>query len=110
MTNSPAVLTARTSMSQGDLYRFVQKIPRGNVASYGFLAKLLGCSPRLVGRYLHQNPDARVTPCHRVVHADGSLAGGYAFGGLDVQRQLLEREGVPFVKNRIVKTAFVTTL
>ena len=99
-----------TSLSQGDLYRLVQTIPRGKVTSYGWLGQALGISPRLVGRFLHQNPDSSLTPCHRVVRSDGSLASGYAFGGLDVQRQLLEQEGVRFVKNRVVKTDFVSML
>lgn len=97
-------------MAQGDLYRLVQKIPRGKVASYGWLGKSLGISPRLVGRYLHQNPDSDRTPCHRVTKSDGSLASGFAFGGLSVQRQLLEREGVVFAKNRVDRSFFVTDL
>ena len=35
-------------------------------------------------------------PCHRVVFKDGSLAGSFAFGGPDVQRRMLEAEGVLF--------------
>lgn len=97
----------RNSLIQGDLYRLVQRIPRGRVTSYGWLGKQLGISPRLVGHYLHLNPDTSVTPCHRVVHADGTLASGYAFGGLRIQRQLLEKEGVIFVKNRAERSQFV---
>lgn len=36
-------------------------------------------------------------PCHRVLYRDGSLCCERAFGGKAVQRQLLEREGVPFL-------------
>jgi methylated-DNA-protein-cysteine methyltransferase-like protein len=36
-------------------------------------------------------------PCHRVVFADGGICPGYAFGGPDVQRKLLEEEGIAFV-------------
>ena len=89
-----------------DLYRLVQQIPRGKVTSYGALGKALGMPPRLVGRFLHQNPDPSVTPCHRVVRADGTLAGGYAFGGLGVQREKLVAEGVVFVKNRVARSSF----
>ncbi|MBP7875558.1 MGMT family protein [Candidatus Woesebacteria bacterium] len=89
--------------TKNKLYSLVRQIPRGSVVSYGWLGSALGISPRLVGRYLHQNPDSSTTPCHRVVRADGSLASGYAFGGLSVQRQLLEQEGVIFTKNRVAK-------
>jgi len=109
-TNTVSNVSAEISLSQGDLYRLVQQIPPGKVASYGWLGQQLGLSPRLVGRYLHVNPDASITPCHRVVRADGSLASGYAFGGLSVQRQLLEREGVQFAKNRVPRSVFVVKL
>jgi len=96
-----------SELAMGDLYRLVRQIPPGKVASYGWLGKQLGLSPRLVGRYLHHNPDSTLTPCHRVIHADGTLAGGYAFGGRSVQRQLLVKEGVQFVKERVVRSAFM---
>lgn len=35
-------------------------------------------------------------PCHRVIFKDGSLCDNYAFGGMEVQRALLEAEGVTF--------------
>ena len=37
-----------------------------------------------------------MVPCHRVVFADGGICEGFAFGGPDVQRSLLEQEGVTF--------------
>lgn len=89
------------------LYRLVRNVPAGKVTSYGDLGAALGISPRLVGRYLHQNPDSDLTPCHRVVHRDGTLAGGYAFGGLSVQRQLLENEGVIFHNDKVLPECFL---
>lgn len=35
-------------------------------------------------------------PCHRVVNRNGEITSGFAFGGLDEQRRLLEAEGVVF--------------
>lgn len=107
MQKSTARISPNSSTAQSDLYQLVRAIPCGRVASYGWLGAQLGISPRLVGRYLHQNPNSGETPCHRVVRADGSLASGYAFGGLMAQRQLLEKEGVQFVKDRVVPSAFV---
>ena len=81
------------------VYDVVRRIPRGRVATYGQVAALAGAprSARFVGFALHANPEPGVIPCHRVVFRDGSLAPGFAFGGPDRQRALLEEEGVVFV-------------
>ena len=84
-----------------EFYRVVKAIPRGKVANYGQVALLAGHprAARFVGYALHSNPEPGVIPCHRVVFKDGSLASGFAFGGPDVQRRLLEDEGVAFLPN-----------
>ena len=48
----------------------------------------------MVGYALHVNPRPGIIPCHRVVNRWGRLAPGFAFGGADVQKELLEKEGV----------------
>ncbi len=76
----------------------VKKIPKGKVATYGHVAFLAG-NPRwarVVGYALHVNPDPGTIPCHRVVNREGKVAPGFAFGGGDFQRQLLESEGIIF--------------
>lgn len=78
------------------VYEAIRLIPRGKVATYGDIARMVG-SPRAsrqVGWALHCNPLPGINPCHRVVFADGSLTDGFAFGGRDVQRAMLEDEGV----------------
>ncbi|MCH9275066.1 MGMT family protein [Bifidobacterium amazonense] len=84
------------------VYDVVRRIPRGMVATYGQVAALAGRprSARFVGFALHANPEPGVIPCHRVVFRDGSLAPGFAFGGPDEQRRLLEGEDVAFVPPR----------
>ncbi len=80
------------------VYAAVRAIPKGRVASYGTVARLIGrpgCARR-VGRALHVNPDPDATPCYRVVFADGSLSPAFKFGGDNVQRRLLENDGVGF--------------
>ncbi|WP_423734835.1 MGMT family protein [Bifidobacterium primatium] len=81
------------------VYAVVRRIPRGTVATYGQVAALAGAprNARFVGFALHANPEPGVIPCHRVVFRDGSLAPGFAFGGPERQRTLLEEEGVVFV-------------
>ena len=78
------------------VYQMVRQIPKGRVASYGQIALLCGNpkASRAVGWALHLNPEPGVIPCHRVVNAAGRLAPGFAFGGQDEQRRLLESEGV----------------
>jgi methylated-DNA-[protein]-cysteine S-methyltransferase len=74
----------------------LQRIPYGETASYGELARELGEGgqdhrlARAVGAANGRNPIAIVVPCHRVIGADGSLT-GYA-GGLECKRALLDLE------------------
>jgi methylated-DNA-protein-cysteine methyltransferase-like protein len=73
------------------IYEVVKRIPVGKVASYGQVAAAAG-NPRwsrVVGYALHNNPYPGIIPCHRVVRRDGQVAEGFAFGGADVQRDLL---------------------
>lgn len=80
------------------IYQVVRRIPEGKVATYGQIARLAG-SPRwarVVGYALHQNPAFGVIPCHRVVNRQGRPAPGFAFGGADIQKAMLENEGVSF--------------
>ncbi len=78
------------------VYQAVKLIPKGKVATYGDIAKAIGApkSARQVGWALHSNPYPGVVPCHRVVFANGSLCTGFAFGGIDIQKAMLESEGV----------------
>ena len=83
------------------IYEVVKSIPKGKVATYGQVALLAG-NPRwarVVGYALHVNPDPGTIPCHRVVNREGKVAPGFAFGGEDVQRKLLESEGIVFEPN-----------
>lgn len=83
------------------IYETVKRIPCGKVASYGQIALLAG-NPRwarVVGYALHVNPQPGIIPCHRVVTKDGSVAKSFAFGGEDIQRQMLLSEGVMFLSD-----------
>jgi methylated-DNA-protein-cysteine methyltransferase related protein len=69
----------------------IRSIPPGRVTTY---ADLSPEAPRYAGAVLAACHDPDV-PWQRVVRADGSLAQG------ERQRALLEREGVPFVGERV---------
>lgn len=89
------------------VYEQVKQIPSGKVATYGQIALLAGSprAARIVGGALHQNPEPFVIPCHRVVNRMGGLAPAFAFGGAEVQRRLLEEEGVTVQEGDIVDLA-----
>ena len=78
------------------VYGIVKKIPKGKVATYGQIAALAGNKrmSRQVGWALHVNPAQGEIPCHRVVMKDGSLSSAFAFGGINMQKAMLENEGV----------------
>lgn len=78
------------------IYEQVKKIPRGKVATYGQIAMLAG-NPRwarVVGYALHSNPDPDIIPCYRVVNREGKLSEAFVFGGINVQAELLEADGI----------------
>ena len=89
------------------VYQLLLKIPKGRVTTYGAIGKKLGLNPRHVGQILHKNEGAPKIPCHRVVKSDGTLASGYSLGGLKIQKEMLEKEGVRFTNNRVDKSQFV---
>jgi methylated-DNA-protein-cysteine methyltransferase-like protein len=78
------------------VYEAVKKIPKGKVCTYGVIAFMAGSprASRVVGYALHHNPDPENIPCHRVVNRHGKLAPCFAFGGEQMQKKLLENEGV----------------
>ena len=61
---------------------------------------------RAVGNALHKNPDPAGIPCFRVVNSKGELSGAFAFGGADVQKKLLEEDGIAVVDNKVDLTVF----
>ena len=85
------------------IYEAVKKIPKGCVATYGKVAEMAG-NPRrsrAVGNALHKNPDPEHIPCYRVVNSKGELAGAFAFGGENVQKKLLEADGIEVINGKV---------
>ena len=84
-----------------DVYECVKRIPKGKVATYGQIAIKCGNpkASRVVGYALHVNPLPGVIPCHRVVNRTGRMAPGFAFGGSEVQAEMLIKEGVEVKDN-----------
>ncbi len=82
---------------RGKVLRWVGKIPKGKVSTYGRIAKLAKVkSARPVGNWLHTHgKPISIVPCHRVVNAQGKLALNFgAKGGIKTQKKRLENEEV----------------
>jgi methylated-DNA-protein-cysteine methyltransferase related protein len=81
------------------IYGLVKQIPVGQVATYGQIAEMLGLygRARQVGYALFQVPPGSDIPWHRVVNAQGMISRSpMRQGNDDLQRILLEREGIVF--------------
>jgi methylated-DNA-protein-cysteine methyltransferase related protein len=82
------------------VYRIVKQIPRGRVASYGQVAGLLGHprAARTVGWALASLGAAQAAevPWQRVINSAGRISISRADLSADLQRKLLEEEGIEF--------------
>jgi len=88
------------------VWKFMEKIPKGKVTTYGLIARKLNTNAyRAVGNACRENPYAPRVPCHRVVKSDGTIGG---FGGktsgktIEKKIQLLRKEGVEVRNKKIV--------
>jgi AraC family transcriptional regulator of adaptative response/methylated-DNA-[protein]-cysteine methyltransferase len=77
---------------QSRVWKALRQVPLGGTVSYGDVAKRIGkpTATRAVASACAKNKIAVLIPCHRVIAADGRLA-GYRWG-LERKRQLLRRE------------------
>jgi methylated-DNA-protein-cysteine methyltransferase-like protein len=82
------------------VYAVVRDVPRGKVVTYGQVAAILGHprAARAVGTALSHLPRAmaRLVPWQRVLNAAGRISIRGDVLRPDLQRQLLELEGVEF--------------
>ena len=90
------------------VWQLVRQIPRGKVASYGQIAMMIpppvgvdfesykAFSPRWVGGAMAACPDD--VPWQRVINSQGKIS---ERPGAERQRQLLEEEGIDFVKDKV---------
>lgn len=80
------------------IYDAARRVPRGRVATYGDIAELagLGGHARQVGYALHALRDDSGVPWHRVLNARGEVSERSSGDSHELQRLLLEAEGVEF--------------
>ena len=84
---------AQGTEPQKAVWAALREIPAGRTASYAEIARAIGrpSAARAVAQACGANPLAVITPCHRVVRADGGLS-GYRWG-VERKQALLAREG-----------------
>lgn len=79
------------------IYAIVRQIPLGQVATYGQVASIAGdCTARMVGYAMAALPNSSDVPWQRVINAQGKISPRGDGPGSEIQRQLLEEEGVRF--------------
>lgn len=90
-------LALSCSSFRREVLEILQRIPYGQVTTYGAIARAIAqnhraakMSAQAVGGAVGRNPISLMIPCHRVVGADGSLT-GYG-GGVARKLALLELE------------------
>ena len=80
------------SKIQKKVWTELKKIKKGNIKTYGKIAKTHKISPRYVGKICSQNQLLLLIPCHRVIRSDGSLGGFTSTGGIKLKKKLLDFE------------------
>ncbi len=87
------------------IYEIVAQSPYGKVTSYGAIAEKLGSASgaRIVGWAMNAShiQDFKL-PAHRVVNRNGLLTGKHNFATPTLMQELLEREGIIVIDNKIV--------
>lgn len=85
------------------VYDYLTTIPKGKVVTYKQVAEHIGNKglARVVGNILHKNPDENKYPCYKVLNSKGELAEAFVFGGANIQKQKLEKDGIKVTDNKV---------
>ena len=79
------------------IYDAVRRIPRGKVATYGQIARIVDrCTARMVGYAMAALRGRNDVPWQRVINAKGEISTRSRGDGALRQRKLLEKEGIRF--------------
>ena len=83
--------------------KLIKRIPAGKVATYGLIATLAGNprAARQVARILHSCSRKDNLPWHRVVNINAKIS-LKILNGYEVQKRLLEKEGIVFGENDVI--------
>ena len=86
------------------VYAIARQIPKGRVTTFGAIGTAIGSprSARLVGHALKQCGNIHTTiPMHRIVNGKGELSGRQLFDPPGKMQELLEKEGIAVVNNKV---------
>jgi len=81
---------------QKQVWREIDKIPAGSIATYSDIAERIGRpkAVRAVATAVGKNPNPISTPCHRVLPKSGGIGKYSGPGGIAKKRELLKKEGL----------------
>lgn len=90
------------------IWQVVHLVPKGKVASYGQIARLAGLPgyARYVGHTMKKLPSGTKLPWFRIVNSHGRLSFGPGTEQYLLQKSLLEKEGIVFVKGKCSMSKF----
>jgi methylated-DNA-protein-cysteine methyltransferase-like protein len=91
-----------------DVWDVARQIPKGRATSYGAIANYLGAglTARMVGWAMNAAGSAKPkVPAHRVVNRNGVLSAKAHFNPPELMQQLLEKEKIKVVDDKIVDFA-----
>lgn len=85
------------------VWKVVSEIPPGHVLTYGEVARLSGMprQARRVSQALRRAPRGMKLPWHRVINAQGKISFPEDSDGWRRQKDILESEGVIFLKGKV---------
>lgn len=85
------------------VWKVVSEIPSGHVLTYGEVARLSGMpkAARRVSQALRRAPKNLNVPWHRVINSQGKISFPEDSSGWLRQKDMLEEEGVVFLKGKI---------
>jgi methylated-DNA-protein-cysteine methyltransferase-like protein len=102
--NSLPVAVGRNESFFAAVYDVVRKIPKGRVTTYGAIGAALGVksSARMVGWAMNNAHGMKPkVPAHRVINRQGLITGKMHFADPDQMQQLLEKEGVEVINDKV---------
>jgi methylated-DNA-protein-cysteine methyltransferase related protein len=87
-------------VGHAQIYAVVKRIPKGKVATYGQISRMVGrCTARMVGYAMAAVPEGSRVPWQRVINSQGMISARTNSDGDVRQRVILEKEGVTFDAN-----------
>ena len=93
LTTFDLPLALQGTTFQKNVWREMQKIPYGQVQTYGDISGTLNSAARAVGGACGKNPIPIIIPCHRVIGGGGKMTGFSGGEGVETKIQLLTLEG-----------------